>query len=193
MAYSSAARNVAKLGGAWLAVAALSASSIIYFDEIRSVLGLKLGPGDFGMVAPTSHQPQAESGITSRPRHADRTVELRAGSNGHFHTIAHINGRPVEVMVDTGASMVALTWEDAQRAGIFLRNSDFTQRVGTANGVARVAIVTLDTVAIDDITVRHVRAAVSEPGNLDTTLLGMSFLSQLGGTEMSRGVLLLKE
>ena len=61
-----------------------------------------------------------------------------------------------------------------------------------ANGTARVAAVTLDDVAIEDITVHNVRAVVAEPGNLQTTLLGMTFLSQLSRTEMSRGVLLLE-
>ena len=120
------------------------------------------------------------------------TVRLRAASNGHFETTAYINGRPVEVMVDTGASMVALTWEDARRAGIFLTDADFKHKVGTANGTARVAVVTLSDVSIEDITVHDVRAAVAEPGKLETTLLGMTFLSRLARTEMSRGVLLLE-
>jgi aspartyl protease family protein len=120
-------------------------------------------------------------------------VEIRAGDDGHFHTTARINGRPVDVMVDTGASIVALTWEDAQSVGLYVKDSDFKHKVSTANGVARVAVVTLDTVTIEDVTVRGVRAAVAEPGRLSTTLLGMSFLGQLGRTEMSHGVLLLEQ
>jgi aspartyl protease family protein len=65
--------------------------------------------------------------------------------------------------------------------------------VSTANGVARVAVVTLDSVAIEDIVVHDVRAAVAEPGKLTKTLLGMSFLGQLRRAEMSRGVLVLEE
>ena len=68
-----------------------------------------------------------------------RTVELKAGAYGHFHANAEINGQPVSVMVDTGASIVALTFEDARAAGLYVRDSDFTQRVSTANGFARVA------------------------------------------------------
>ena len=82
-------------------------------------------------------------------------------------------------MVDTGASLVALTYEDASRAGIYVRDRDFTQLVRTANGIARVAPVTLDRVSIGDITVRNVPASVSERGMLGTTLLGMSFLKRL--------------
>jgi aspartyl protease family protein len=191
MAYSSAARNAAKLAGAWLAVVAMSATSILYFDEVRTALGLKLEARDFGLVPPQAPiVAEAETALRAR---AERTVELRAGHNGHFHTTAYVNGRPIEVMVDTGASMVALTWDDAQRAGLYLSDADFAHRVSTANGSARMAAVMLDTISIEEITVRNVRAAVAEPGKLATSLLGMSFLGQLGGAEMSKGVLVLKE
>ena len=80
-----------------------------------------------------------------------------------------------------------------EHALVHVRDPDFTHRVTTANGIARVAIVTLDSVAIEDIMVRNVRAAVAEPGKLTKTLLGMSFLGQLRRTEMSRGVLVLEE
>ena len=125
---------------------------------------------------------------------ASGIVELRAGNYGHFEANAQLNGRTVQVMVDTGASLVALTYEDAERAGIFVRNSDFTHRSQTANGIARFAPVMLDRVSIGDITVRNVQAAVSERGKLQTSLLGMSFLGKLTRTEMRKGgVLVLQE
>ena len=96
-------------------------------------------------------------------------------------------------MVDTGATMIALTYEDAERAGLSLKNSDFTQAVTTANGVARVAPVTLDRVSIGDITVRNVPAAVAERGRLKTSLLGMTFLSRLSRFDMRSGILVLQE
>ena len=122
-----------------------------------------------------------------------RTVELKAGAHGHFFSRIYVNGRAVQAMVDTGASIVALTYEDARDAGVHIRDGDYTHRVSTANGVARVALVTLDSVAIEDIVVHDVRAAVAEPGKLTKTLLGMSFLGQLRRAEMSRGVLVLEE
>ena len=84
-------------------------------------------------------------------------------------------------MVDTGATMVALSYEDAERAGVYVRPADFTMRVNTANGIARAAPVTLDEISLGDITVRNVRAAVSEPGRLQGSLLGMSFLGGCRG------------
>ena len=89
--------------------------------------------------------------------------------------------------------MVALSYEDAERAGIFVRPSDFTARVRTANGIAKFAPITLDSVSIGDITLHDVEAAVSEPGRMGTTLLGMTFIGRLGRAEMSNGVLVLQE
>ena len=103
------------------------------------------------------------------------------------------NGRPIDVMVDTGASMVALTYEDAERAGLSLKPSDFTGRVSTANGTAAVAPVMLDRVSIGHVQVRNVRAAVCERGKLEKTLLGMSFLSRLDRVDIKQGRLTLIE
>ena len=122
-----------------------------------------------------------------------RTAELVAQRNGHFFADAEINGRAVNVMVDTGASMVALTYEDARRAGVVPRDSDFTQQANTANGIARFAPIEIDRLAIGSVEVRNVRAAVMEEGKLDTTLLGMSFLSKLSRVDMQSGRLVLEE
>lgn len=181
-----------KLAAAWAVMAVMGAFTLIHFDAIRDTLGLKLEPADFGALASERESAPTPSQEDTVARGISGTVRLHAGQNGHFETTAYINGRPVEVMVDTGASMVALTWEDARRAGIFLRDNDFKHKVSTANGTARVAAVTLNDVAIEDIRVHNVRAVVAEPGNLQTTLLGMTFLSQLSRTEMSRGVLFLE-
>ena len=120
-------------------------------------------------------------------------VELTANSGGHFETAAEVNGNEIDVMVDTGATLVALTYEDAERAGLYLKSSDFTQGVRTANGSAKVAPVTLSSITIGDITVRNVKGAVAEPGKLHKTLLGMSFLGRLSRVEMRANSLVLHE
>jgi aspartyl protease family protein len=120
------------------------------------------------------------------------TVELKQNRDGHFYANAELNGRAIAVLVDTGATMVALTYEDAQRAGINLSNSDFTGRAQTANGVARFAPVTIDQITIGAVTVRNVRGSVAEPGRMGVTLLGMSFLGRLKRTEMRDGLLVLE-
>ena len=124
---------------------------------------------------------------------AGRSVELRAGSFGHYRAQAEINGRPVDVLVDSGASVVVLSHEDAERVGLRLRAEDYWQRVSTANGATRVAPVMLDRISIGDISVRRVEAAVSEPGKLGQSLLGMTFLGRLQRVDMRGGLLILQE
>lgn len=120
-------------------------------------------------------------------------VELRADRSGHFAASLEINGRPLDAMVDTGATIVMLTYEDAQRAGIHLRDRDFTMPMQTANGIAKAAPVTLERVTIGSITLRNVQAGVGEPGLLRSNLLGMSFLKRLSKFEIRSGTLILQE
>jgi aspartyl protease family protein len=181
------------MAAGWLVVAGSAAFSLHYFSEIKAAARDLLG-----IRSPSSAQAAAANRSTRdaqlmRAEGRGRTVEIRAGAHGHYYASAEINGRHVDVMVDSGASIVALTFDDAQRAGLFIRDSDYTQRVNTANGLARIAPVVLDRVGIGDITVRNVPAAVSEPGALTTSLLGMSFLNRLQRVDMRRGVLVLQE
>ena len=196
MALSSGTRQASTLAGAWLVVLASVAFSALYFTEVKDVarglLGLRAAPLEKTAVPvprASSEKPGAVSSAVSR----GRIVELRAGNHGHYYASAEVNGRPIDVLVDSGASIVALTYEDARRAGVSVRDSDYTHRVSTANGLAKVAPVTLERVSIGDITVRNVQAAVSEPGKLGTSLLGMSFLGRLQQIDIRSGVLVLKE
>lgn len=189
MALSSGGATLIKMVGGWVVASGIAVAAVIYQEDVRTALGLRITAEDLqAAVRDVEAQP-----VEAPSKRSDRTVEIRAGNNGHFETTAYINGRPIQVLVDTGATTVALPFEDAEAAGIFVRESDYTQRVQTANGTARVAAVMLQSVTIDDITVRNVRAAVAEPGKLQTTLLGMSFLGRLSRTEMSKGILVLQE
>lgn len=200
MALSPSATNACKLAALWLGLAGVGVIGVMNADLLQDMLGLRLAyredapPGTSPDRPMLATQGDDAGKAAPAPRtSAGRTVELRAGAHGHFFSRIHVNGRAVQAMVDTGASIVALTYEDARNAGVHIRDSDFTHRVSTANGVARVAPVTLDSVSIEDIVVHDVRAAVAEPGKLTKTLLGMSFLGQLRRAEMSRGVLVLEE
>ena len=121
------------------------------------------------------------------------SVSIAAGAYGHFQTQADIDGRSIDVMVDTGASLVALTYEDAASVGLYVKPSDFTGLAQTANGSTRVAPVTISRISIGDITVRNVPAVVSARGASERTLLGMSFLKRLTRVEMRAGMLVLQE
>ena len=119
-------------------------------------------------------------------------VEIRSASNGHFYLDAEIDGEDIAVMVDTGASIVALRQSDARRAGIRVHRDDFNLPLSTANGTTYAAPVTLDSVAVDDIEIRKVRAVVVPDEQLSISLLGTSFLNKLRRFEVSDGTLLLE-
>jgi aspartyl protease family protein len=119
-------------------------------------------------------------------------TELNAGSNGHFQTSASINNRNIEVLVDTGASAVALSHEDASRIGLKPRNLTYDVRVSTANGEGKAARVMLREVEIGNVRVQNVEGLVLQEGALRGTLLGMSFLSRLRSFKVEDGKLILK-
>jgi aspartyl protease family protein len=117
---------------------------------------------------------------------------LKAGQNGHFIVKAEINGRNVKVLVDTGASAVALSYEDAKDIGLSPGNLEYNIPVSTANGVVRAAGVNLDKVEIDGVRVSDVQGLVLPEGAMRGSLLGMSFLSKLKSFKVEDGVLYLK-
>jgi aspartyl protease family protein len=115
------------------------------------------------------------------------TIVYVANQRGHVILDAAVNGAPVRMLVDTGASLVTLTPQDARAAGIAPSELVYNARVNTANGAARMAPVTLREIRIDQLTLYDIPAAVLE--NLNISLLGMSFLTRLQGYEMRDGKL----
>jgi aspartyl protease family protein len=118
----------------------------------------------------------------------DGSVSFRVARDGHYHIIAKVNGEDVEFMLDTGASDVVINRSTAKRLGINVRELEFTKIYNTANGTVKGAPIRLDSLEIGDIKVKGVRASVND-SDLDTPLLGMSFLEKLGGYEVKGGVL----
>lgn len=100
--------------------------------------------------------------------------------DGHFYADAQVNGARIRFMVDTGASMVALTHDDAQRAGIALGDErGFAQGAG---GEIAFTPVTIDRLAVGPLEARAVRGAVAD--ELPVSLLGQSFLERVGSVEI---------
>ena len=120
-------------------------------------------------------------------------VVLHKSLGGHFETSVDINGVPVAVLIDTGASAVALRYEDAMRIGVDPADLAFTQTILTANGRAMAAPVRLRQVALGPILREDVQATVIEEGQLDQSLLGMSFLSTLDFLQMRTDELRLRD
>jgi aspartyl protease family protein len=106
------------------------------------------------------------------------SAAIERGADGHWNAEARVNGRKVDVLVDTGATVVALTPADARAAGIDVKALRFSESIRTASGSTRAARVTLERVQVGNVRVRDVEAVVIERG-LPVSLLGMSFLSRL--------------
>ncbi|MCV9942366.1 MULTISPECIES: TIGR02281 family clan AA aspartic protease [unclassified Rhizobium] len=122
-----------------------------------------------------------------------REIILHKLLNGHFEADVSVNGQTVEMLVDTGASIVALSHDDAERIGIDLSRLTYSMTIMTANGRGRAAPVTLDQVAIGPIVRNNVAASVAEDGRLDQSLLGMSFLETLGSLQMQTDELRMRD
>jgi aspartyl protease family protein len=120
-----------------------------------------------------------------------RTVEVARTSAGDFAIGAQINGAKIPMVLDTGASSVVLTHDDAKAAGLPLDLLNYTVGIDTANGRTRAAPVTLDRIAIGGLEERSVDALVVQPGQLRQSLLGMSFLNRLQSWQVSGDRLML--
>jgi len=105
-------------------------------------------------------------------------AQVVKGADGHYWAEANIDGKAVRVLVDTGASVVALTRADALRLGVDPEPAAFTGKVQTASGVVRAAPVQLKTISVAGARVDRVEALVVEQG-LEYSLLGMSYLGRL--------------
>ena len=120
-------------------------------------------------------------------------TELKADGNGHYFAEADIDGTTIAVMIDTGASGVALSYEDAERVGLRPHALDYDTPVSTANGIVQAARVVLRRIEIDNVRVRDVEGIVLPEGALRGSLLGMSFLGRLSSFRIEDGVLYLRD
>lgn len=125
------------------------------------------------------------------PQPFGRKVLVAADARGHFTTSFKLNGRQVDGLIDTGATLVAINTSTARRIGISLNQADFNQQVNTANGAIKAAVVSIDRLQIGKITVEDIQAVVLDDRALHTNLIGMSFLQRLEKYQVEDGTLLL--
>ena len=121
----------------------------------------------------------------------NRGVVLTADSQGHFQGTFRINGRNVDGLIDTGASVIAINRTTARRLGLDPKASDYKYPVSTANGVVNAAHVVLKRVELDSIRVKNVDALVLSDKSLAGTLIGMSFLKKLKSYKAGDGEMVL--
>ena len=110
-------------------------------------------------------------------------ITLDRAPDGHFYADAQVNGATVRFMVDTGASGVALSADDAQRVGLSFFSSEFVAVGQGASGEVRGKIVTLDRVTLGGKSVDNVSGAILEGSHM--SLLGQSFLGRMGTIEIT--------
>ena len=127
---------------------------------------------------------------TKKPNYADEIV-IERSSDGHFWVDAYVNDELIKFMVDTGASIVILSPDDASDLGFDLWDEEYTQRVQTPTGVFAMAPIRIDFIEIGDIRATNVRGAVIQEG-VDVSLLGLSFLNQLSSYEFQGDELILR-
>jgi aspartyl protease family protein len=136
----------------------------------------------------------AEAAIVGRALPADRPAMANAvpkASDGHYWADGDVDGEPVRFLVDTGATAVALTPNDAERLGIDLSRLRYGSSVVTAGGRTRAAPVRLAWVTVAGARLENVDALVIEKG-LDTSLLGMTYLGRLSSFQATRQALFLE-
>jgi aspartyl protease family protein len=128
----------------------------------------------------------------SVPKIEDRQIIITKSNDGHFYMNTQIRESNIRFMIDTGASAIVLSQNDATKIGIDILNLSYTARFNTANGVIRAApIVIRELIISDDIFFRDLNAYVSE-GNDNTSLLGMTFLSNFNNYSFEKDKLYLK-
>jgi aspartyl protease family protein len=122
----------------------------------------------------------AETGRVVVPRSPD----------GHYYLTLAVNGANVDFLVDTGASEVVLTTRDARRAGLEPDELAYLGRAQTANGIVRTASVRVDELALGEIKDRNLRVSVNQ-GEMEKSLLGMTYLQRWSSIEIRNGSLVL--
>ncbi|MFC4254311.1 TIGR02281 family clan AA aspartic protease [Altererythrobacter xixiisoli] len=166
--------------------------------KTNAILALVAAAGALGWVAgkdPPASQPVAtsEPAVTARtdaPQGPAGAVTLPRSENGHFYAPVTIDGRAVEMLVDTGASVIALTGADAAALG-FDWNEDEIVPVGRgASGTVMGKAIVIDQVQMGDLAAERIDAVIV-PAGLTTSLLGQSFLSRIGPVEMQGDTLLI--
>lgn len=117
-------------------------------------------------------------------------IELPRAPDGHYYLTAEVNGTPVTFVIDTGATNIVLSRDDADAIGLDPGGLAYIGRAVTANGEVRTAPVQLDELAVGPIRDRNLRAQVNE-GALDRSLLGMDYLQRFSKVEITGGKLVL--
>ncbi|MFT4716727.1 MAG: clan AA aspartic protease (TIGR02281 family) [Paracoccaceae bacterium] len=178
-----------------LGYGALFAAGIVTSELLRPVLSLMGATSRFVVVAIIAglvwfgFQQARNSGILplalTDPGRVATTNEpvrqtwLPLAWDGVYRAVAQVNNMSLGVLIDTGAALVILQYEEAERLGLHPERFKFDQRITVADRKIIGAKFVLGSVRIDDVEMFNVVAAVAEPGALETSVIGLSFLTRL--------------
>ena len=167
--------------------AALAAHTVITFSRTHDGADLRATQS---AADGTAQAAQASDAAVAATTEGGPAQVLKA-ADGHYWAEASVNGHEVRFLVDTGATAVSLTTDDAQRLGINTSDLNYDAKVITASGPARAAKIKLDTVSVAGAQVRDVDALVIENG-LRNSLLGMTYLGRLSQFEATQTSMILR-
>lgn len=171
-AFSGRLIEAMKAAALWLVIFVVLGLGYAFRVEIHSAAYRLLAELAPGYAVPTPHD-------------AGPAIEVARARDGDFNIRVDVNGNRIPMLVDTGASSVVLTPEDAVAAGLPMELLRFDIPIDTANGRGKAAAVVLDRLSIaGSIDEREVPALVASPGTLKHSLLGMTFLSRLDSFEI---------
>jgi len=161
----------------------LAFAFFVTFGATLLVSHFRAPEGAAALTQAAGTAPPPSPAVAAAPLPYGGTAELRRDGDGHFRADVLVNGQPMRMVVDTGASMIVLGEADAQRLGISPLPSAYTARAQTANGVIEYAPIRLASVRVGNVERIDIRAAVVRGDQMGMPLLGQSFLGAL--TEMS--------
>ena len=164
--------TMAKYAIGWVGIAAVLLLAYAFRDEL---------PGGRLMAELVPHKAQVAG---------DGTLSVKASNDGHFHLEALVNGAKVRFMVDTGATDIVLSPEDAKRAGFDFDTLVFNRVANTANGQVKGASVTINLFEVGPIHINDIGATVNG-AEMNYSLLGMNFLKRLRGYKVEKDTLTL--
>ncbi len=185
--------DIAKLAAAIALLVVLTSAGIQnhWFSQGGAALSELMAPRGDAQAA--ANEEGANPVAAPAPHSSWGVVELQPVQNSHYLADVEISGSHISGLVDTGASFLSLTAEDARTLDIDPPQKDFNVKVSTANGTIMDAHVRLPEVRVGSIVVYNVDALVAPPGAQNVTLLGMSFLKKLSSFAVADGRFVMKQ
>ena len=168
-----------------MAILALVAAVVVPRLAEKATGGPASHSGANSMRPPPAAVPEPSSG--------GRTFMVRRDNRGHYNVEGRVDGRRMDFVVDTGATIIAIPVREAARLGIHPAKRDYTAQIRTANGTIMAAPTHLARVEVGGLTVRDVAAVILPDEALSENLLGMSFLSRLRRFEFAEGRLVMEQ